>query len=144
MYATPLASMPIRILIVEDDPAGLLALTDAMRLKLGGATVEGVASAEAALQLIGSKDYDCVMCDVVMPGMDGMTFLTTIRQLRPEVAVILMTARDFHLKDQAIERGAYAFLTKPLDVDVVVRTVAPAARRTASLRDRADKSKGPH
>jgi DNA-binding NtrC family response regulator len=128
--------MPIRILIVEDDPAGLMALTDAIRFKLGGAVVEGAPSGERAVPLITSNEYDCVICDLVMPGMDGMALLDTIRRLRPELAVILMTARDFHLKDQALEQGAFAFLPKPLDVDLVVKTVAPAAQRTASLRAR--------
>jgi DNA-binding NtrC family response regulator len=126
--------MPLRILIVEDDPAGLMALTDALQLKLEGATVEGVPSAERAIPLITMKDYDCVVCDLVMPGMDGMALLKTIKGVRPELPVVLMTARDFHLKEQALEEGAYAFLMKPLDVDLVVRTVGPAAKETISRR----------
>jgi DNA-binding NtrC family response regulator len=126
--------MPLRILIVEDDPAGLMALTDAVQLKLEGSTVEGVPSAEQAIPLLTANEYDCVVCDLVMPGMDGMALLTTIRQIRPELSVVLMTARDFHLKEQALEGGAYAFLTKPLDVDVVIRTIRPAAERTIMRR----------
>jgi DNA-binding NtrC family response regulator len=135
--------MALRILIVEDDPAGLMALTDALRLRLEGAVVEGATSAEAAIPLITNREYDCVICDLVMPGMDGLDLLKTIRRICPELSVVLMTARDFHLKQKALEDGAYAFLTKPLDVDVVMRTIGPAAEQTVLLRGQAGQKQEP-
>jgi CheY-like chemotaxis protein len=60
-----------RVLIVDDDPALLQALPETLRLRMDGVTVDTADSATAALDCIASCDYDAIVTDIKMPGMDG-------------------------------------------------------------------------
>src|SRR5207253_3825628 len=78
------------VLIVDDDLALLEALPQALRLQLGGVTVETADSAAAALDRIAAQDYDAIVADIKMRGVDGLGLLTEIRTRwpgRPAMAV---------------------------------------------------------
>src|SRR5439155_24487021 len=68
-----------RVLIVDDDPALLQALPQALRLRMRGVTVETADSAATALDRITTRDYDAIVTDIKMPGMDGLALLAEIR-----------------------------------------------------------------
>ena len=76
---------PLSVLIVDDDPALLQALPRAVRLRLGGVTVETADSAAAALERIAAQDYDAIVTDIKMPGMDGLALLAEIRDRKSVV-----------------------------------------------------------
>ena len=63
------------ILIVDDDPALLRALPEALRLRMDGVEIETCDSAKRALQMIAARDYDVIVSDIKMPGMDGLALL---------------------------------------------------------------------
>src|SRR5438094_10237295 len=84
---------PLRVLIVDDDPALLQALPKALRLRMGGVTVETADSAAAALDRISTGDYDAIVTDIKMPGMDGLALLTEIRKHRPDAPTLIITGR---------------------------------------------------
>src|SRR5438874_6251533 len=67
------------VLIVDDDLALLEALPEALRLRMGGVTVETADSAGVALDRIAVRDYDAIVTDIKMPGMDGLALLAEIR-----------------------------------------------------------------
>jgi DNA-binding NtrC family response regulator len=123
-----------RILLIEDNQGGLLALADALRLKLIGAEVDTARSGEEGLKLIYTYSYECILCDILLPGMDGIEFLMTVREHQPDLSVILTTAGEFVREEEALGKGAFAFLPKPLDIDLVRKTVALAMERTRLLR----------
>jgi DNA-binding NtrC family response regulator len=123
-----------RILLIEDDPSGLLALSEALRVKVSGVVVDTAACAEAALPYLAADQYDCVVCDVLMPGLDGIRLLAIIREQYPDLSVVMITAGEFKREDEARVKGAFAFLPKPLDVDLLIRTVSQAVEKTKSLR----------
>src|SRR5207244_2018005 len=105
-----------RVLIVDDDAALLEALPDALRLRLPEVDVEAVASAEEALRLIAAHDYDAIVSDIKMPGMDGLALLDEVRQIRPETPTLLITGHGEHdLTVLALRGGAYDFIQKPID-----------------------------
>ena len=79
------------VLIVDDDLALLQALPQALRLQLGGVTVETADSAAAALERIAARDYDAIVADIKMPGMDGLELLTEIRTRRPDTPTLMIT-----------------------------------------------------
>ncbi len=104
-----------RILIVDDDPALLEALSEMLQLRMEPIVVEKAESAAAALERIAATDYDTIVSDIKMPGMDGLTLLARIRELRPHTPTLLITGHGQHdLAVQALRGGAYDFIQKPM------------------------------
>jgi len=112
---------PPHILIVDDDPALLQALPHTVSLRLPEAKVDTSNSAQRALELIRAHDYDTIVSDIKMPGMDGLALLAKIHELRPETLTLLITGHGDHdLAIQALRGGAYDYLLKPIDRDYFV------------------------
>ena len=117
------------ILIVDDDAALLTALSGALKLRMADIAVETCDSAQAAIQKIAQTEYDAVVTDIKMPGMDGLALLKEIRQLQPELPTLLITGHGQHdLAVQALRGGAFDFIQKPIDRDYVVASLARAIR----------------
>ena len=72
-----------RVLIVDDDPGLLEALPDALRLRMSELTVDTCDSATCALDFISRTDYDAIISDIKMPGMDGLALLGEVRTRCP-------------------------------------------------------------
>src|SRR5438094_6021123 len=120
---------PLRVLIVDDDPALLQALPKALRLRMGGVTVETADSASAALDRITTGDYDAIVTDIKMPGMDGLALLTEIRKHRPDTPTLIITGHgEDELMVRALRGGAFDFVQKPIDRDYFVGSLRRAIR----------------
>ena len=118
-----------RILIVDDDRALLEALPRALKLRLNGIQIDTADTAGTALERIGATDYDAVVSDIKMPGMDGLALLAEIRRLRPKTPTLLITGHGEHdLAVQALRGGAYDFVQKPIDRDYFVASLERAIR----------------
>ena len=108
--------MPSNLLIVDDDRDLLLILPEAIQVRLPDLVIDTAPSAAVALERIKAVDYDAIVTDIKMPGMDGLALMQEIRQIRPNTPTLLMTAHGEHdLAVKSLESGAYAFLQKPLD-----------------------------
>lgn len=83
-----------RILIVDDDPALLTALTGALQLRMPEVEVETCDSAMVAVDKIAQTDFDAVVTDIKMPGMDGLALLKKIRAIQPELPTLLIAAHE--------------------------------------------------
>jgi DNA-binding NtrC family response regulator len=104
--------MPRRILVVDDEP--LKRITLRIELSEHGYEVYEAADAQTARRIFDSRPIDVLVTDVRMPGQSGIDLLTYVRQVRPEVEVILMTAyATVDTAVLAIKRGAYDYITKP-------------------------------
>ncbi len=104
------------ILLVDDDTALLQALPHMVALRIHGVQVDTSDSAPEALELIQEHDYDVIVSDIKMPGMDGLELLTKIQELRPDVPTLLITGHaDQGLVTQALRGGAYDFIQKPIE-----------------------------
>jgi signal transduction histidine kinase len=115
------------ILIVDDDAALLRALPEALRLRMSPILIDTSEAAPSALERIALTDYDAIISDIKMPGMDGLTLLKQIRALRPETPTLLITGHGEHdLAIQALRHGAYDFIQKPIDRDYVVTSLGRA------------------
>ena len=116
-----------QVLIVDDDLALLRALPDALHLRMKELAVDTCDSAQTALDRIASIDYDAIVTDIKMPGMDGLALLTEIRALRPHTPALLITGHGEHdLALQALRGGAYDFIQKPIERDYFVAALARA------------------
>jgi signal transduction histidine kinase len=131
-----------QILIVDDDPALLEALPEALRLRMDAVEIETSDSALAALEKISATHYDAFVVDIKMPGMDGLELLSEIKQRRPETPTLLITGHGDHdLAVQALRVGAYDYVTKPIDRDYFVSSLNRAiechrlAHEVATKRD---------
>ncbi|MBK8240193.1 MAG: sigma-54-dependent Fis family transcriptional regulator [Deltaproteobacteria bacterium] len=119
-----------KILLVDDEPAVTYALGEVLEHH----TTVRAGSAEEALTLL--EGIDVVVTDLSMPGMDGLALLRRIRDERPGVPVILLTARGSERTAvSAMKAGAHDYLAKPFDVDEL-RHVVDRAAELALLRRR--------
>src|SRR3989442_595391 len=124
-----------RVLIVDDDPALLQALPQALRLRMRGVTVETADSAAAALDRLAARDYDAIVTDIKMPGMDGFALLAQIQARQPDTPILMITGHgEYDLAVRALRGGAYDFMEKPIDRDDFVAALYRAIRAHASNR----------
>jgi DNA-binding NtrC family response regulator len=124
-----------RVLIVDDDPALLHALPQALRLRMKGLTVDTANSGAVALQRIADWDYDAIVTDIKMPAMDGFALLTEIRRRRPDTPTLLITGHGEHaLAIDALRGGAYDFVQKPIDRDYFIASLRRAIQIAALRR----------
>ena len=116
-----------RILIVDDDTALLRALPQALHIRMPDVAVETCDSAPVALERIAATDYDAIVSDIKMPGMDGLALLERIRALRPETPTLLITGHgEQDLTIQALRGAAYDFIQKPIDRDYFIASLMRA------------------
>jgi phosphoribosyl 1,2-cyclic phosphodiesterase/CheY-like chemotaxis protein len=115
---------PPRILVVDDDPF-MIELETAL-LEEEGYEVVALDSAEEALAKIKNVEPDCVITDLVMPGVAGMQLLKNIRDDHSlsAIKVIVLSSKSFEFdKRQAMQFGADRFVIKPLDAESFIKTV---------------------
>jgi CheY-like chemotaxis protein len=111
----------LRILVVDDEPDVEVLFRQQFRhdLRAGRFTMDFAQSADSALRTItnaSAASLSLILSDVNMPGMSGLELLPKARAARPDVPIIMITAYgDAETKRKALEGGAEALLTKPID-----------------------------
>ena len=115
-----------RILIVDNDPATLRVLTELLLSDPALFEPLGAETAEAALRILTSgAEVDFLLADAVLPGMDGLRLLLSARELRPDLKIIVMTGSpSADLQRAALENGAIRLLSKPVDVEDLLASLA--------------------
>jgi DNA-binding response OmpR family regulator len=119
--------MAKHILVVDDDQLLRRSLT--FNLEQAGYEVKSAASAESALKMLQAADYDLVLLDIGLPGMDG---LDAVRKIKEDfqLPVIFLTARRRELDEvMGLELGADDYVTKPFDIDVLLARIKAVLRR---------------
>ena len=117
--------MPNRVLIVDDDK-NMCELIHA-DLSSRGIESEWKTSANDAISAIQQSDYDVVLTDLQMPGMNGLALCERILANRPDVPVVVMTAfGSLETAVAAIRAGAYDFVSKPVELDMLALTLQRA------------------
>src|SRR5919197_4146636 len=116
-----------QVLIVDDDPSLLDALSEAVHLRMERVAVDTCESASAALERLAARDYGAIVADIKMPGMDGLELLARIRELRPDTPTLLITGHGEHeLAVRALRGGAHDYVQKPIDRDYFVGSLRHA------------------
>ena len=114
-----------KILVVDDEP--LITNLFEASLREEGYPVEIADNGKRAMERFLHGDFNVVITDVNMPEMDGRTLLNSLKSVRPEVIVIVITGDPS--VDSAIETmrmGAYDYITKPIDPDIVINVIKRA------------------
>ncbi len=118
-----------RILIVDDEPNVRLLL--AREISDRGHEVVAAADSTQAMEEIGRGDFDVVLTDIRMPGMDGMALTEWIKRTRPDTEVIVMTGYGSPDIATTVERlGAFDYLLKPFrEIDLVTSSIDRAIQK---------------
>jgi two-component system OmpR family response regulator len=120
----------MRILVVEDEPD--LAATLHKALTEEGFAVDVAGDGEDALWQAGSINYDAIVLDLMLPGVDGLTVLARLRAAGSRVPVLVLTARDSSAeKVGALNTGADDYLTKPFTFAELLARIRALIRRAA-------------
>jgi two-component system, sensor histidine kinase and response regulator len=119
-----------RVLIVDDDPGLLQALSEMLALRMRGLSVETSETAAAALKRVRSTQYDAIVADIKMPGMDGLQLLGRIREMQPDTPTLLITGHGEHeLAVEALRGGAHDYVQKPIDREYFIGSLTHAIER---------------
>ncbi len=122
------------VAIIDDDSAARLSIGQMLRLR--GYSVELFSMAEAALAWPSLQDTDCVISDVKMPGMNGEEFLAEMSRRKLPPPVIMVTGHgDISMAVRCLKAGAYDFVEKPFEDDVLLAGVARAIEKTHLRRE---------
>jgi CheY-like chemotaxis protein len=128
--------MSFSILVVDDEPdvADLFRQRFRREARRGTCVLHFAASGEEALDRLSNgfqPELIVILSDINMPGMDGLSLLREIKERRPDLPVMMVTAYgDDERRRRAVEAGAHQFLTKPVDLDLLKEELR--RRRAAS------------
>lgn len=124
---------PVRILLVEDNPA----LAEAIRALLTGSgyAVDAVGDGVSAEALARSERFDLVVLDLGLPEMDGLSVLRALRARQDDAAVLILTARGTpEERVRGLDLGADDYLVKPFDAGELEARIRSLLRRRAGIR----------
>ena len=114
-----------KILIVEDNPVNMELATDL--LEVAGYVVCQATDAETGIEMARIKLPDLILMDVSLPGMDGLTAISVLREdaATRNIPVMVLTAHAMKIdKERAMAAGCIGFVTKPIDTRTFATTVA--------------------
>lgn len=124
----------MKVLIVEDDKTIRSFITQG--LKEEGYVVVGAADGTTGYELVQHDDFDLVILDLMLPGMDGMTICRNLRQQGSTLPILMLTAKDaIESRVQGLDAGADDYLVKPFAFSELL------ARMRAVLRRKGDEGK---
>jgi two-component system response regulator (stage 0 sporulation protein F) len=118
--------------MVVDDRMGIRKLLQEV-LQSAGYGVITAAGGREAVERISRLAVDLVLLDMKMSGMDGLETLTTLKKIRSDVVVIIMTAyEELEILKEAMRCGASAFISKPFDIEELLQIVSRSLRAASA------------
>ncbi len=123
-----------RVLIVDDE----LHVRESLShwFTEDGYEVETASGGHEALSILGRKNFDVIISDIKMPGMDGLELQRRVHEKDPDTAIVLVTAyASVDTAVQALKEGAYDYLVKPFDPEELSKVVAKACEKASLSRE---------
>lgn len=117
--------MAKKLLIVEDEETFRESLRRVLMQE--GYEVDSVGSSEAALKILDEKNYELIITDIILPGVNGIQLLRKCREKNPSVKFIIITAfASIETAVEAIRNGAFDYLVKPIQHQEIKNTIKKA------------------
>ena len=127
--------MKSRILVVDDEEPVRDSLTEILRLE--GYEVDAEGSGEAALDAVQRANYDLILLDLKMPGMDGIDVMRAVAKTSPDTKIILLTGHgSMESVIEALRQGAHDYILKPAPSSEILSSVARGLARRAEQQHR--------
>jgi CheY-like chemotaxis protein len=128
-------SLPSKVLLVDDEREFVQTLSERLQLRdMGSAVAYG---GEEALSVVAEDEPEVMVLDLKMPGVDGLEVLRKVKREHPDVEVIVLTGHGSReVEKLCTEMGACAYLEKPVDVEVLTKTMQEAYRRVKEKKAR--------
>lgn len=124
----------LKILVIDDEKSIRNTLKDILGFE--GYQVEIAENGIVGIELVKSVDYDIILCDIKMPDMDGIEVLEQIMQLKPESTIVMISGHGtIDTAVEAIKKGAFDFIEKPLDLNRLLITLRNASDKTALVKE---------
>jgi CheY-like chemotaxis protein len=124
---------PSKILLVDDEKKYVKTLSK--RLMMRDLKSAVVYDGESALELTREDEHDVMILDLKMPGIDGIEVLRSVKKTNPEMEVIVLTSQGSEADKKICEElGAFAFLSKSVDIDELSRTIKSAKKKIYEKR----------
>jgi CheY-like chemotaxis protein len=116
---------PSRVLLVDDEREFVQTLSERLLLRDMGSAV--AYDGESALEMLREDEPDVMILDLKMPGIDGMEVLKRVKATQPEIEVIILTGHGNETdRETCMGLGAFAYLQKPVDIDILSETMKKA------------------
>jgi DNA-binding NtrC family response regulator len=128
-----------RLLIVDDDASVLTLLSQLATSHLGQVRVETADSPYLALDRMKTNEYDVIISDVRMPGMNGLDLASRIGPISPCTSIVLISGALDH-SDHVWSCDVFAYLEKPIDRNLFLRTVSQAIENSRAQRQTAEQA----
>jgi DNA-binding NtrC family response regulator len=132
------------ILVVDDEKAIRNTLNEILSFE--GFNIDEAADGQEAIKKIKENNYDCILCDIKMPKMDGLEVLEQTREIKPDVPFIVISGHgNIETAVDAVKKGAYDYISKPPDLNRLLITIRNAMDKkslvteTKQLRKRISK-----
>jgi DNA-binding NtrC family response regulator len=116
---------PSKVLLVDDEREFVQTLSERLLMRDMGSAV--AYDGESALELIREDEPEVMILDLRMPGIDGIEVLRRVKQTNPGIEVIILTGHGSEAdKSTCMDLGAFAYLQKPVDIDLLSETIRRA------------------
>ncbi|MEW6586523.1 MAG: response regulator [Nitrospirota bacterium] len=117
--------MPSKLLLVDDERQFVQRLSERLLMREIGSAI--AYDGESALKIVKEEEPDVMILDLKMPGIDGIEVLKRVKQTNPDMEVIILTGQGTEAdRKLCMELGAFAYLEKPVDVEVLSETIKKA------------------
>jgi len=124
----------VKILVIDDERSIRNTLKDILGFE--GYSVEVAENGLIGIELVKSTDFDIILCDIKMPEMDGIEVLEKIMVLKPETTVVMISGHgNIDTAVEAIKKGAFDFIVKPLDLNRLLITIRNAGDKTVLVKE---------
>ena len=125
--------MPSKILLVDDEREFVQTLSERLIMRDMGSAV--AYDGESALSMVDEEEPEVMILDLKMPGIDGIEVLRKVKQTRPDIEVIILTGHGSEADRQiCMQLGAFAYLHKPVDIDVLSKTLKAANEKVQQTK----------